>query len=124
MDQLVLFRQRIDSLNNTEYQRFLRKIGRESVTTILFKGFHKELLDKSTANLQTANNVIDTIVLTRATDNKEDDDDEDIDLKVTKFTDIHSALLANISSFYSKEDMFAVEYIKRVHWYSFGAKDG
>ena len=105
MEQLVLFRQRVDALDDSEFHQFLCEIGRNLLTSVLFKGFLKELLDSNEMDLQSANKAIDKIFENGDMEHEEYDADVDlIQLETFEFNDIHSALLANISSYLSFTD--------------------
>ena len=82
-------------------------MGRHLLTSVLFKGFLKELLDSNEMNLKSANKVIDKIFEIGAMEHAEYDEE------TVEFNDINSALLAQISSYLSFADKIKLERTNR-----------
>ena len=87
MENLILCRQRMDCLEVTEYEEFTVSIGRELMTSILFKGLHQELLNQNKINIVKINGIINKIIESRKktkkiiSKNDRNEEDQDIDIQ-------------------------------------------
>eukprot|EP01083_Nonionella_stella_P262869 893433_1 len=118
MDTLILFHQTADALTDDEFVRqFVPSIGRECMTTLLFKGLLQELNENKAHNVRKLNKTISDIHQRR---NIDSDDDEDIDLdhnteehQPIQLDHLPYLMLHHVSSFLSFADCLQFEKANR-----------
>eukprot|EP01084_Bolivina_argentea_P129854 229307_1 len=137
MEQLVLFRKRIDSLNTEEYQQCIKSFleqcttsfDRHSILKILFNTLHEEINNNKINNVNKMNDIITEIIASRniyAVTKEEDDFNHEIinnnnlnaleidNKKIClKLCDIPSDLLFNISSYLTFKEILQFETCNR-----------
>ena len=121
MDQLIVFREGIESLDDNEFQQCLASIDKEFIISIMFKGFYCELNENKTNKMNKMNNIIAEIRRLRKDKSiiNKKEADEDIDILLNnndesiKLDNLPFVTLAEISSFLELTDQSKYERINR-----------
>eukprot|EP01083_Nonionella_stella_P150942 481629_1 len=120
MDQLIRYSQNAVDLDDKEFMKLTRDIGRDRLQNLMFNGLHNELQRNLLTNLKEINEMISKIQESRIENAVEPEFDDDKDMKPDEnqsqpihLADLASVIISEISSYLQFTDVLHFEKCNR-----------